>query len=238
MKVKVKKGETEVIIDPEDRDIISAANKILEDLNDDKKELIESIIEQNLLHFDVTNPNPEIPTSIGKSFEILLSPQAATVLINLISNPKHIKITLDKLKSEDLIGETASEFIVELTAKYGVALHTLLLNIERSNEWIRINSGGVISESMLKLQSKIWRADGEVFQFTSSIEDSIILVEHILRRTLELIKTVDKERILELDNARILELEKRVAEIKELHESVKKEIDEIEHSKENALTTE
>lgn len=233
MMVKVKKSE--VIIDPEDREIISAADEKLKDLSSDEKEHINSIIENNLSHCNVIHPNPNVPTSIGKALEILLNSSAAVLLLNVISNPKHIKVTLDKLKEESLISENSSEFILELTAKYGEALHTLLLNIERPYDWARLNSDPLISGGILKLQSKIWRNDAEVFQFTSSLEDAVIIADHFVRKTLDAINATDKERILDLDKDRLDELEKRVAELKQLYESVKLEIEKVERKEE--LTT-
>lgn len=228
MKVDTKKEKPEIIIDPEDRDIISAADEKLNKLTPAEKELVESIIEKNLNYSDITNPNPQLPTSIGKALENLLSPQAATVLLSIIINPQHIDITLNELKAEELISENTSNFILELTAKYGEAMHTLMLNIERPHDWIRLKSDVLIADNILKLNSKMWRADGEVFQFTSSLQDIFTLVDHFMRRTLETIETIDKERVLELDETMINKLEKHVVELKELHESVKREIEIIE----------
>ena len=111
MKIKIKGDESEFIIDPEDRDLIIAANKELDRLDDDKKELIEFIIEHNLSHCDTTRPNPNLPTSIGKSIGTLLCQESTVFLFNLMGNPEHIKVKLDKLKAEHLIGENTSKFI-------------------------------------------------------------------------------------------------------------------------------
>jgi len=228
--IKVKKGEQELIIEPEERKIISAADEKIKRLSSDDKELIESIINNKLNHCDLTHPNPFLPTSIGKSLEIILGPSAATVLLHIIINPIHIKITLDKLKEEGLLTENTIKFIFELAAKYGDALHTLMLNVERPHDWIRLTSNPVILENIPKLQSKIWRADGEVFQFTSTLEDTIIFAEHFIRKISETINSTDKERVLDLDKAWLDELEKSATELKELYESVKSEIEKIEHS--------
>lgn len=232
MKVKVKKDEEEILIDPEDRDIINAAEGKLSRLNQHEKNLIESILEHNILYCDVNRPHPQFPLSIGKAFETVLNPQTAAFLLNIIINPQHIKITLDELKNEDLISENTSKFIFELAAKYGEALHTVMLNLERPQDWNRLNSDVLISGSIIKLQSKIFRADGEVFQFTSSIEDIITFIEHFMRRTLETIKTIDKEKILELDEDRIDSIKKQIDEMKEFHESVKLEIEGFEKNTE------
>jgi len=238
MKIKEKGEETEFIIYPEDRDKISAANKDLEGLTDDKKELVKSIIAHNLSYCDVTHPHLHLLSSIGKSLEILLSPRAAVVLLKLISNPQHIKSTLDKLEDEELISKKTSKFILELAAKYGAALNTVLFNINRSNDWIRITSDALIADDSIKLHSKIWRGDGEVFQFNAILSDSVILAEHFIHRTLEIIKMIDKEKVLGLDEARIDKLEKQVAELKELYDSVKSEIEKLERPEETTPNTE
>ena len=238
MKIKVKEEETEFIIYPEDRDAISVANKDLEGLTDDKKELVKSIIAHNLSYCDVTHPHPHLLSSIGKSLEILLSPHAAVVLLNIISNPQHIKSTLDKLEDEELISEKTSKFILELSAKYGVALNTILFNVNRPNDWIRITSDALIADDSIKLHSKIWRGDGEVFQFNALLVDSVILAEHFIRRTIEIIKTVDKEKVLDLNETQIDRLEKQVAELKELYKSVKSEIEKLERPEETTPNTE
>ncbi len=131
-----------------------------------------------------------------------------------------------------MISENTSEFIFELAAKYGGSLHTVMLNIERPQEWNRLNSDVLISGSFIKLQSKIFRSDGEVFQFTSSIENMITFIEHFMRRTLETIKTIDKEKILELDEDKIDSIKKQIDEMKEFHESVKLEIEDFEKNEE------
>ena len=237
MKIKIKEDESEFIIDPEDRDLIITANKELEHLDDDKKELIKSIIEHNLSHCDTTRPNPNLPTSISKSIGTLLCPESTVFLFNLMSNPDHIKVTLDKLKVEHLIGENASKFILNLTVKYGADLHNILLTIERPHDWLRIVSNALITDDT-KLHSKIWRMDGEIFQFNVPLRDSVILAEHFVRRTLEIITLIDKERVLELDEDHIDKLEKRVTELRELYESVKSEIEKIEHPEENTPASE
>ena len=119
-----------------------------------------------------------------------------------------------------------------MAAKYGGSLHTVMLNIERPQEWNRLNSDVLISGSFIKLQSKIFRSDGEVFQFTSSIENMITFIEHFMRRTLETIKTIDKEKILELDEDKIDSIKKQIDEMKEFHESVKLEIEDFEKNEE------
>jgi hypothetical protein len=230
LKIHVKKEESEVIIDPEDREIISATNKQLESLKNDEIELIESIIELNLSQCDMTHPDPNILKSIGTGLGFILNPHYAVVLLNLISNPDHIKITADKLISESLIGENTYNSILNLSAKYGNKLHTILLNIERPDDWLRITSHVLITDD-LKLHSKLWRMDGEVFQFNVPINDSIVLAEHFIRKTLEAIRLIDKERILEFNEDQIDKLEKQINEFKELYESVKSDIEEIEHTK-------
>ena len=230
MKIDTKEEGPEVIIDPEDREIISAASKQFESLKNNEIELIESIIELNLSHCDMTHPDPNILKSIGTGLEIILNPQYAVVLLNLISNPTHVKITAEKLISESLIGEKTYNHILNLSAKYGNKLHTILLNIERPNDWLRITSHTLIADD-LKLHSKLWRMDGEIFQFNVPINDSIILAEHFIRKTLEAIRLIDKERILEFNEDQIYKLEKQVNELKEFYESVKSEIEEIEQIK-------
>lgn len=228
MKIKIKKEEQEVIIEPEDRTIISSADEKLNKLTQDDKELIESIIERNLNYCNLTNPNPFLPSSISKSLETVLNHQAAAnFLLEIISNPKHIKIIIEKLKKEGLIGENASKFIFKLSSKYGEPLRTLILNIERPHDWIGIVSEPFISGTTPKLRSRIWRADGEMFQFTSTLEDGIIFTLHIVKNISDTINRTDKERILDLDKYWIDELEKNAGELKKLYESVKSDIEKI-----------
>ena len=232
MKVKGKKGEQEVIIDPEDRELISAADENLKSLSNDEIELIESILEPSKYHFDISNVNPNLLTSIGNNLHHVISPQAAVVLLNFISNSEHINIVLNRLKEEDLISEKSSKLILRLSAKYGVSYSTLLLNIERPKNWTRINSNVFFAGDIMKLQSKIWRVDGEVFEFDAQFDDSITLAGHFIRKTLEMVKKFDKEKILELNESQISDLEKQIVELKELHISVKSDIDKIEGTKE------
>lgn len=232
MKVKVKKEEEQIIFDSEERSIITAAEENFRRLSQHEKILIESILENNIKYCDINNPNPQFPSLIGKAFETALNPQAAAFLLNLIINPQHIKINLDDLTKEGLISENTSKFISELAAKYGESLHTIMINLERPHDWIRLQSDVLISGTIIKLQSKIFRADGDVFQFTSNLEDSITFIEHFMRRTLETIKTMDKEKILELDEVKIDSIEKQIDDFKIFHQSVKQEIEEFEHTEE------
>lgn len=232
MEVKVKNEEEEFLIDPEDRDIIRTAEEKLHRLAQHDKELIESIFEHNIAFCDANHPNPLIPSSIGRSLETILNSQAATFLLTVMVNPQHIRITLDGLIKEKLISENTSQFILELTVKYGDALHTIILNTERPHDWIRLSSDVLISNGIIKLQSQIFRADGEVFKFTSKPEEIITFVEHFMRRTLETIKTMDKEMILELDETRIDSIQKQIDDLKDFHKSVKQEVEEFEQNKE------
>ena len=79
--MKVKKEE-EILIDPEDRDLISTAEEKLSRLNQSEKDLIKSILEHNIQYCDLNRPHPQFPSSIGKAFETVLNPQAATFLLN------------------------------------------------------------------------------------------------------------------------------------------------------------
>lgn len=227
--VLIKGKEKEVIIDPEERDIIIAANKELDKLDSKKMEFIESTLDHKISNCDLYKPDSNFPTTLGTSLGIILSPESTTLLLNLIPNPNTLKLTISKMKEEKLISDKTSEFISQLTMKYGTDLNSILLNLERPYDWQRISSQTLVGNHP-KIQSRIWRTDGEVFDFNVLLTDSVIITEHIIRKTLDAIELIDKEIILDFDEGKIEELEKRVSELKELRKSVEFEIEKIEET--------
>lgn len=226
--------EKENIIEIEEKEIIIEANNELNKLNHKDKEFIDSVLAHKINNCDISNPDIEFPTQIGTTISTFLSENTTTFLLNLISNPNNIKTTLYNLKEEKLISNQTADFVLKLTVKYGTDFTTVLRKIERPHNWLSISSETLIGD-VPRLQSNICRIDGTCFNFDLLLTDSVVITEHIIRKTLTAIDQIGDDVILNFDEDKINELEKRVRELKELYESIKPKIDSQEQTEETTI---
>lgn len=237
MDVKTINGKDEVIIGPEEREIISAVGERLQKLTRDEKVLIKSVIEKNLYYNRSNLSTPYINHAIQTGLSQILDSRAATFLYNSMVNHHHNKTVFNALVKEGLINENISKFIFELGAEYGGALYQINLTMGDPYEWGSLDSDILVSENALKLQSKIYLMNGEVLRFTANVNQIPIFSMHFIENALNAIKKIDKENILQFDETELDNLEKKVAELKEFYRTVKSEIEKNEPKKQTSPTS-
>ncbi|MDO9096847.1 MAG: hypothetical protein Q7U60_01815, partial [Candidatus Methanoperedens sp.] len=226
--IKTINGKSEVIIGPEDREFITNVNERLKRLTRDEKELIKSIIEKNLRYCETNRSTPYITYAIYSGLADILDSNAANFISNCLINHHHNKTIFDTLIKEGLISEITSKFILELGAEYGGALLSIKTSIDDPYEWGGMGSDILVSENVIKLQSRIYLTGGEVLRFTSEVKHVPIFSMHFIDNALNAVKKIDKEKILEFNEIELDDLEKKVAELKELYRTVKSEIEKTE----------
>lgn len=202
-----------------EREMMRVADDMLRNLEYNKKELMKSIIENNLINLEKGRPDPNLLIIIGKNIASLTNSQTVNFLFLIASNPLHATTILDKLEKDHIISEDTSKFVFEIAAKYGIFLNTLSIRIERPYDWIRIESNVlIINNSILKLRSEIRRADGSILQFTSSLDGVITITGHFIHKINDMINIADKKELSMLDKNRFDVLAEMVTESKELYD--------------------
>ena len=225
MRIKREGDKVEVLIDPEERESIRIANKNLKDLvREHREQIIGSIIEFNLVSANY-KLKQDIMDSIGASLGALIGSETAVFLLNILVNPNTAKIILNKLKEDDLIAINVSTFILELSAKYAATINANFFANEFPNDWLKIISSELIDANGMKLQSRICKRNGEVFEFNLPIKDSAIFADHFIRRSLETLRRIDKEAVLNIDTDGIETLKGHVDELLTLAEEVKTNVE-------------
>jgi hypothetical protein len=225
MRIKRNEEDLEVFVEPEERDSIQIANKNLKDLIAGHKEInIESIIKSNLA-LENYKLNRDIINSIGASLGAYIGSETAAFLLNILVNPIGTKILLNKLKEEGLIAINVSDLILELSAKYAAKINAIFLANEFPNDWVRINSSELIDANGLKLQSRICKRNGDVFEFNMPIKDSALFADHFIRRSLDILRRIDKEAILDIDINGIETLRVHIEELLTLAKEVRADVE-------------
>lgn len=221
MRFKVKEGQAEIFLESKERELLKDIDK---ELGSYDIGTIEDIIRSNISNNNEKS-NYNIYTNIGPSLNVILSPGATNILLFFISIPQTIGIVTKKLKDEGVFTDKTVKLLCALSSKYGAILASIRESILRPKDWVRIESDVLISQEVTKLHSMMWRFDGTLLEFDAPIDSTIILANHFIRRTLEAIKNLNKEMVLELDKKQIEIMEKNISELKELMESIEKETD-------------
>lgn len=217
----MNEGQAEILLGAEEREILKRIDKELGSIS---PELIGDIIWKNISNTNC-NTNYHIYSNIGPSLGTYLSPDATNILLFFISMPHAIKIFTGKLKDEGIFTDKTNHLLLDLSAKYGSNLASIREGILRPKDWIRIESEVLIAQEVIKLHSILWKFDGTSLEFDAPIESTILLADHFLKSTLDAIRIINKESVLEIDKKQIELLENRIKELKDLRASVESKIE-------------
>lgn len=232
MKFETKGNKTECTIDPEERDLIITANKELDMLDNSKREFIKSIIDFKLSNsLNVVGPDPFFKSALGSSLKGALSYQSATFLLMMLQSHADINVALDKLNEEKLITRKTSEFVFELSIKYGSTLEDLVRLKDDPYHWASFSLEPIVfSKDKIQLQFRVHRMDHQVIQCNLDLEDSVRLSSSFLKEAISTIELIDKELILSFNPKEIEKLESLTAKLKDLRKSVESDSNQTEQS--------
>lgn len=232
MKIKNKDNKKEFVVDPDDRDLISTANEELNNLDNSKKELVESILELKLSNsVCLCGPDPLLRPSLGSSLKTVLSPKTTAFLLTMIQNHRNINVALDKLDKEKLITKNTSEFVLNLSAKYGSILEDLIRTIDDPHHWAALNISPLVdSKESIDLNVEIIRMDRQTQIFNIDLSESVLISRLFLEKAVDIIELIDKELAMSFLQKDIEKLEELTNKIKDLRKSVELSIKDTEQS--------
>lgn len=237
MKIKGVGKKKEFVIDPDDKDLISNADKEINNLDSSKRELIESILDFKLSNSATSNgSDPLIKSSIGSSLKAILSPQSAAFLLTMIQNYRNINIVLDKLDKEKLITKKTNEFALKLSVKYGSILEDLLRSSEDPFHWAGISISPLVnSKDNIEIYVQLNRMDRKVQHFVIDLPESLLMARLFLEKSVEIIELIDKELAMSFFQKDLEKLDELSTKIKDLRKSVELETEQTEQSRESLV---
>ena len=130
------------------------------------------------------------------------------IILTLINNP-HILNTLEKAG----VSNEVIDFLKELMVLYGVNCKKAIRMVIDDKSWESIDTSILIKGNHILIRFNILKIDGKTVEFTSTLPDSLAIIDLILKRIINIANMLGRDSIKDLPLDLLENIEENLAKI-------------------------